>query len=152
LNKNGRREFLKTSGSLFGGSWLSLNMPLALAIAGTASANQESGAPWQNLTQSEAEGFAAVVDQIIPSDESPGASEIGVVHFLDESLSSYLSKHRKLLMKGLAKLESETKNHFGKDQKFSSLTFDDQTGLLKEIENGKMFKLMIEITQLGLLA
>jgi gluconate 2-dehydrogenase gamma chain len=152
LNNQSRRQFLKRSGSVFGGSWLSLNLPLVLAAAQSACSNLEAGSPWQNLTTAEADGFTALVDQIIPPDESPGASEIGVVHFLDEALNNVFKAHDELLKKGLSDLESRTRARFGASARFSLLAFDDQTGLLRDIDSTDMFKVMVEITQLGMFA
>ena len=66
MKKQSRRNFLKNSGSVFSGSWLSLNMPMVLALGQVACSRRDAGAAWQNLSTDEAAGFAAIADQIIP--------------------------------------------------------------------------------------
>ena len=110
MKNQSRREFMKGAGSVVGGTWLAANLPLVMAVTQTACARRDANSPWQNLTQAEAEGFAAIVDQIIPPDESPGAAEIGVVYFLDEVLNNFWSEETALLKNGLAELESLTRN------------------------------------------
>jgi choline dehydrogenase-like flavoprotein len=106
MKNQSRREFIQGSGSAFGRTWLGLNLPIALAIAQTACARRDTQAGWQNLTEAEVAGFSALVDQIIPPDESPGAAEIGVVYFLDEALNDHLAGNSKSLKKGMAQLDT----------------------------------------------
>ena len=147
-----RRNFLKESGSVAGGSWLGMNMPLVLALGQAACARRDAGEAWQNLTSEEATGFAAIADQIIPPDETPGGAEIGVVHFLDEALNDFMTQAAPMLKSGLAELDASAReNHPGADR-FSDLPFGDQTALLKEHENTPLFQTMMVITRIGVFA
>ena len=64
------------------------------------------------------EATAALCDVIIPEDiESPGASAVGVVDFIDEWISAPYEAQRadrKTILEGLGWLEIESKTRFGK--------------------------------------
>ena len=44
------------------------------------------------LTAAEAADVEAVAAQIIPTDDTPGAREAGVVHFIDRALATFFSQ------------------------------------------------------------
>lgn len=142
-----RRQFLKNTGSVVGGSWLSVNLPVVLAVAQAACSRKESGAAWLNISTTEAEGFAAIVDQIIPPDESPGASEAGVVYFIDEALGGFMQGAADMLREGLADLDRRASG-----AGFASLAFDRQTAVLAQLEESPFFGTMLFLTQAGMFA
>ena len=145
--KQSRRQFLKDTGSVVGGSWLSVNLPVVLAVAQTACSRKESGAAWLNISTKEAEGFAAVVDQIIPPDDSPGAREAGVVYFMDEALGGFMQGAADMLREGLADLDRRASG-----AGFASLDFDRQTAVLTQVEESEFFGTMLFLTQAGMFA
>ena len=102
---SGRRRFLVESGKLVGGGWLALNAPMLLAAGHHATEQQAAHGAWVNISDEEAAGFAAVVDQIIPPDESPGASDAGAVYFIDNVLGGFMADAEGLLKKGLEELD-----------------------------------------------
>ena len=84
-----RRDFLKGSLSHCGAAWLSLQWPaVLLAAAGAASAARAAGATFAHLTADEARDLEAIAAQIIPTDETPGAREAGVIYFIDAALGN----------------------------------------------------------------
>jgi gluconate 2-dehydrogenase gamma chain len=147
MKTQSRRQFLKDSGSVVGGSWLSVNLPAVLAVAQVACSRKESGAAWLNISTEEAEGFAAIVDQIIPPDESPGASEAGVVYFIDEALGGFMQGAADMLREGLADLDRRAS---GAD--FASLGFERQTAVLTQVAESEFFGTMLFLTQAGMFA
>jgi gluconate 2-dehydrogenase gamma chain len=142
-----RRHFLKTSGTMFGGSWLSMNMPLFLAAAQTACSRRESGESWVVLDAAEATGFGAIADQVIPPDETPGAVETGVVHFIDAAMSGFMADVLPMLRDGLASLDRQAGEYA-----FADLEFDRQTELLEVIEETPFFGTMQMLTLMGMFA
>ncbi|HSM69103.1 MAG TPA: gluconate 2-dehydrogenase subunit 3 family protein [Xanthomonadales bacterium] len=147
MKTQSRRQFLKDSGTVVGGSWLSVNLPVVLAVAQTACSRKESGAAWRNISTKEAEVFAAVVDQIIPPDETPGASEAGVVYFIDEALGGFMQGAADMLREGLADLDRRASG-----AGFASLDFDRQTAVLAQVEESPFFGTMLFLTQAGMFA
>ncbi len=94
----------------------------------------------------EAEGLGAVADQIIPPDESPGAVEAGVVHFIDAAVTGFMAGSLPLLQEGLASLDQQAGG------KFASLPFARQTELLRAHEDAPFFQAMQMLTFVGMLA
>ena len=79
----------------------------------------------------------ALSDLIIPADEnSPSASEVGVVDFLDEWLSApYERQHgdRKIVLDGFAWLDRESAKRFGAKKVFADLEPAQQTAICDDI-------------------
>ncbi|NOR20001.1 MAG: hypothetical protein GQ538_07945 [Xanthomonadales bacterium] len=148
--KTSRRNFLKSSGSVMGTSWLALNTPLILAACQTAQTMSDEQASYVNISAEEALELGAIVDQIIPPDETPGATDIGVVYFIDAALGGFMSASAPSLRQGLNRLAGEAKSVGNQDSRFSDLTFDQQTAVLKGIEDTKFFKTVRKLTMMGM--
>lgn len=147
MKDHSRRDFLKDSGSVLGGSWLGLNLPLVLAAAQTACSRRESNEGWLNLSPSEAATLAAVANQIIPPDSTPGAAEAGVVYFIDAAIGSFLASRAGELQDGIKDLDKRAEGGG-----FAQLDFGRQTALLQTIENSSFFQSMLELTRMGMFA
>lgn len=148
--RNSRRNFLKSSGSVFGASWLAVNMPLMVSASETAAKNKASGADFKNISIEESVELSALVNQIIPPDETPGASEIGVVFFIDVALGGFMSAKAAILRQGLEEIRQKTKSVYPDSSRFSELSFEQQTGVLKSIEDTPAFEVMRFMTLCGM--
>ncbi|MDH5589278.1 MAG: gluconate 2-dehydrogenase subunit 3 family protein [Gemmatimonadota bacterium] len=82
----GRRAFLADSGTLLGGAWLTLNLPVLEKLSAQARVAAAEGKAFVVLSPREAAVVEAASARIIPSDGTPGAREAGVVHFVDAAL------------------------------------------------------------------
>jgi len=96
----------------------------------------EAGDLWPlTLTAELRRTSAALCDLIIPADsESPGASAVGVVDFLDEWISApYAAQQedRQAILAGLEWLEKESNRRFGRD--FADIGEPQQTAICDEI-------------------
>src|SRR5438105_4641510 len=80
-----RRHFLSRSFTGLSAVWASANWPALLAAARHAHQAAKSAAPpkFVFFTADEAKEIDAITSRIIPSDETPGAHEAGVVYFID---------------------------------------------------------------------
>ena len=145
-----RRRFLAETGKLAGAGWLSLNAPMLLAAGEAAAVQKASGSGWVNLSVAQARGFAAVADQIIPPDDLPGASDVGVVYFIDNALGGFAAGMSRPLKSGLLVLNSRTMEEYGEDDGFAALPFKLQTGILKTVEDQPFFEMMIFLTHCGM--
>jgi len=150
--KSNRRNFLAETGNLAGGGWLALNTPMLLAAGHAAGEHRDSGAGWTNMTPEEALIFAAVVDQIIPPDDTPGAADAGVVYFIDGALDGFMAGATGMLKQGLKELDQRAANTFPGSAGFTSLSFDQQTELLQAIDTTPFFNTMIFLTHCGMFA
>ncbi|MEE4217631.1 MAG: gluconate 2-dehydrogenase subunit 3 family protein [Xanthomonadales bacterium] len=149
---SGRRRFLVESGKLAGGGWLALNAPMLLAAGHHAAEQQAAHGAWVNISEDEAAGFAAVVDQVIPPDDLPGASEAGAVYFIDNVLGGFLAALAPLLRQGLQDIDRRARDVSAGASGFAALPFDQQTAILQTIEDTPFFENMIFLTHCGLFA
>lgn len=124
-----RRVLIKWTILGFSGVAVGAGTPLVLNIV--------TGKPraWRVLTDFEAALLALVCEQIIPTDEFPGAVDAGCVTFIDRQLAGHYAKHLQAYRLGLVALQATSQKVHGK--LFAQLTFDEQTGLLKTLESNK---------------
>jgi len=147
---NSRRDFLKSGGSAIGATWLVANTPLILAGCQTAQSRLQAQSTYDNITPGEATELAAVVDQIIPPDETPGATDTGVVYFIDVALGGFMSEAGPTLRQGLDDLQKRTSSTYQQNSLFSELPFEQQTAVLGEVEDTDFFGTLHFLTLLGM--
>ena len=94
--------------------------------------------------------LGAVVEQIIPPDETPGATETGVVYFIDIALGGFMAGSASTLRAGLEELQKMATSVQGRNHRFSDLSFEQQTGVLKEAENTDFFGTLHFLTMIGM--
>ncbi len=74
-----------------------------------------------------------VADTILPPTSSPGAKEAGVGEFIPVMIRDcYTAEDQQAFMEGISKLESASKDQFGR--KFQELNADERTELLAGID------------------
>jgi gluconate 2-dehydrogenase gamma chain len=145
-----RRNFLTSSGSIVGASWVALNMPLILSAGQAAADNIKAGAGFENISVAESVELSALVNQIIPADETPGATEIGVVYFIDAALGGYMSDSAPVLRQGLEELQQKTRTAHPDSGRFSELSLEQQTAMLKSVEETPLFGMLHFMTLCGM--
>lgn len=150
-----RRSFLVESASgLLGGAWLLANYPGILEAEEYVleSAREDEQVGFAFFTPEQAVEIDAMAAQIIPTDETPGAREARVVHFIDRALVTFEKDRQGDYTQGLAMLQAETQKRFPGTARFSELTFDQQLSLLTEIEGTPFFDLVRTHTITGFFA
>lgn len=123
LNSINRRNFIKTT--LVGITGWSLMQ----------SCNLEYTFSWRVLTLEEGELLDALVEQIIPTDEWPGARDAGVTNYIDQQLAGFLSDLLPQYQISLEKIQQSCKKRFSVN--FEELGWDAQTRYLEKMETGK---------------
>ncbi|HVO59647.1 MAG TPA: gluconate 2-dehydrogenase subunit 3 family protein [Terriglobales bacterium] len=103
--------------------------------AATVACGRTGSSPWRFLTVDEARTLAAACDQIIPSDDAPGAAWAGVVNFMDRQLCGPYRRLRDSYRAGIAGIEKSSRLLYGSD--FAVLPQDKQVELLTKMEQGK---------------
>lgn len=146
-----RRALLRSTLEALPRSAIVLSMPAILTACSRAAQNQLDGIGLQLLESEEAEEFAAIADRIIPPDDTPGAREAGVVHFMDAALGDQRDRELQLLRNGLQELQSRTSAAFQADR-FSGLSAGQQDQLLREIETTEFFGAIRYLTVVGMFA
>jgi gluconate 2-dehydrogenase gamma chain len=90
---------------------------------------------WRVLSDSEAKLLTAIAEQIIPADEDPGATDAGVVNFIDKQLAGFYSDMRDIYSNGLEAFQDYCREKAGNN--FEELDWETQTSLLIELEANK---------------
>jgi gluconate 2-dehydrogenase gamma chain len=116
-----RRDFLKTT---------------TVAAAATSVACGAPQGRWRVLTDAEATTLEAACDQIIPPDDAPGASQAGVVAFIDRQLATREKDQLATWQRGVRGLNAAATGRSG--LAFAELPFEKQTRLLQDLEAGQI--------------
>ena len=136
------------SGGALGGTLLGLHIEAALAAGEEADAQRADERPFQHLSDPEAVALGAFVDQIYPPDETPGAREIGAVHFMDVAFGDFMAGALPPARQAVATLDEAAAGQGAAT--FAALAFDEQTQLLKGFENEGWFSMLHFMTLAGL--
>lgn len=145
-----RRSFLAQSGTIVGATWLSLAFPSMLKAAEATWKEKEVDPSFKVLSAEEALEVEAFASQVFPSDDTPGAKEVGVVHFIDGSLSSFNAGLVDPVRNGLKQIQAKTTELFPEHRLLSSLNEADQTTVMKAVENEGYFGLLRFLTTVGM--
>jgi gluconate 2-dehydrogenase gamma chain len=148
-----RRQFLLQTTTGLGAFWVSANWPAILAAAEHARHAAQTSPPpkFEFLTAEQAAEAEAIAAQIIPTDDTPGAREAGVVYFMDRALRTFASDRQKPFVEGLAQIQARTKELFPEVKSFSAASADQQVSVLKAIEKTPAFGLFRFATIAGFL-
>ncbi len=132
----GRRDFLSRGSAAVSAVWLSAHWPAIVAAAEHAHQAAKSSAPtkFQFFTPEEAVEIDAISARIIPSDETPGAREAGVVYFIDRALTTFAVDDQKTYREGLPGLQLRVRELFPSVEKFSSATPEQQDQILHSLD------------------
>jgi gluconate 2-dehydrogenase gamma chain len=140
-----RRRFLKSTSTLTGASLLRIGAPSLIAITEAACTARQESSSFAVLSAGDAADFAAIAARIMPTTDTPGANEAGVIYFLDRALGAELASTLPALLAGLAELNDET-------VRFSDLDTASQDQRLTSIEDSDFFGSMWFFTMVGFFA
>jgi hypothetical protein len=143
-----RRAFLQQAILASGGAWLASGLQPVLAAGEAAAAHD--GERWNALDAAQAATLAAVADQLWPPGETAGAAEIGAVRFMDVALGGFMAGALPMIQAGTADLDVRARSVGAED--FASLPFEQQTGILEQVENTGFFGTTHFMTLCGLFA
>ena len=131
-----RRDFLSRGGAAVSAVWLSAHWPAIVAASEHAHQACKSSSPpkFQFFTPEEAAEIDAISARIIPSDETLGAREAGVVYFIDRALATFAVDDQKTYREGLPGLQLRVRELFPSVEKFSSATPEQQDQILHSLD------------------
>jgi gluconate 2-dehydrogenase gamma chain len=124
MNYN-RREFIKTMGLISGS--------LLLMPACSPSSFKEH---FRVFTEQEANCLIALCERLIPGDQDPGATDAGVIYFIDKQLKLRFSHDIDLFRNGVASLQAWCKNRHG--ILFENLDASLQTEIMQAMEKDEI--------------
>ncbi len=90
---------------------------------------------WRFFTAEEAAAVDAICEQIIPTDQDPGAVYAGVTNFIDKQLVGPYKRFQQAYRDGLRGVQETSRAMF--DGRFEELAWERQTAVLKALESGK---------------
>ncbi len=148
-NDISRRAFLRHSLLTIRNSMIVLGFPAILENVALATEAAVLGSDFITLNPEEAAEYAAIAARIIPTDETPGANEAGVIHFIDNVLGTSRTEMLGPLRQGLASLQDGVRSEYSAI-KFSELDPQEQDALLQGIEDTPFFATMRYLTIAGM--
>ena len=135
-NDLSRRSFVLEASASLSAIWLSANWPAILTAANDARKAAQSSAPrkFEFFSTEEADEIDAITARIIPTDDTPGAREAGVVYFIDRALTTFAIDAQKTYRNGLLELHARTHLMFPNVEKFSAATHQQQDEILQSFD------------------
>ncbi|MGB2590216.1 MAG: gluconate 2-dehydrogenase subunit 3 family protein [Candidatus Acidiferrum sp.] len=135
-NSLSRREILSQGLAGISAVWVSAHWPAMLSAAAHARHAAQSATPpkFEFLSPEQAVEIDAISARIIPTTDTPGAHEAGVVFFIDRSLATFAKDNQKIYQDGLPELQSRVREMFPGTEKFSAATSEQQDQILHSLE------------------
>jgi|HubBroStandDraft_1064217.scaffolds.fasta_scaffold530225_2 gluconate 2-dehydrogenase gamma chain len=103
------------------------------------------------LDKKAAADIEALAGEIIPSGDTPGAREAGVIYFIDRALSTFDQGRQGLYRSGLEQADAQRKSLFPGSQTIAGLTSAQRVELLRAMERTDFFQLLRDHTICGFL-
>jgi gluconate 2-dehydrogenase gamma chain len=153
-NDTTRRQFLRATGGLLGSAWIGTHWPQFVAAAehAHAAASGTVDRSLKVLSPAQARDVEAIAAQIVPSGDTPGAREAGVVYFIDQVHAGPYAARAAEFTAGLAEFQARFAEINPAVATFADLPDGAQLEYLRGIEASPFFGTMKVLTLLGLLA
>lgn len=136
LSSKSRRDFLLYSLGGASSVWLASQWSALLSAAthGRNTVNSSEPPKFDFLSPEQAAEIEAVSARIIPTTDTPGAREAGVIYFIDRALATFAKDQQTTCIDGLADLQTRVAQTFPGATKFSALTPDQQDQILHALD------------------
>jgi hypothetical protein len=135
-----RRTFLQGSGTIVGSTLFRAGAPAVAAVSLAACGARDEGAEFETITNAEAREIIAFAARIIPTTDTPGATEAGAVYFFDKALGSFFAHHLEFGRMQLAEFQSGIAAAYPGAERFSDLNEADQDAYLTAQEQSPFFQ------------
>jgi gluconate 2-dehydrogenase gamma chain len=113
--------------------------------------NSGSSTSFEYLDGATAKEVEAMVERILPSDETPGAKEAGVIYFIDRALTTFDKDKQSAYRDGLKTVEEKRAEMFPGSTTIAALSESQQIELLTAVEHSDFFQLLRFHTLAGFL-
>ena len=130
--------------------WFAASVALWPEIA-AAQAHAQQKLKFEYLGDSDAAEIEALVETILPSDETPGAREAGVIYFIDRALTTFHKDQQHAYRDGLRDFQAKRLALFPESHSIAQLTAQQRIDLLKSLERSEFFSLLRFHTLAGFL-
>jgi gluconate 2-dehydrogenase gamma chain len=99
-------------------------------------------APLSYFSREAAAEVEAIAAQIIPTTDTPGAREAGVIYFIDRALTTFDKDKRQTYRSGMAELQAKRAEMFPRSKSIAALEPEQQLAVVKAIEGTAFFELV----------
>jgi gluconate 2-dehydrogenase gamma chain len=114
-------------------------------------AAETPGTAFQYFDPATAAEVEAIAAEIIPTDETPGAREAGVIYFIDHALSTFDKGSQEQYTKGVTELQTKRAAMFPGSTSIGALQPEQRRALVKAIEGTPFFETVRTHTIIGFL-
>jgi len=130
-----RRDFLQLLGGTAGAAWLTAQWPAVVSAAQHAHDAAKAPQPttFEVLTPDEAHELDAITACMIPTTDTPGAREAGVVYFIDRALKTFAREGLPAYRQGLEHIQKFTADSFPGTPRFSAASPQQQQEILTKL-------------------
>jgi hypothetical protein len=135
-----RRTFLQGSGTFVGSTLFRAGVPAVAAVTQAACTARDEGAAFETITNAEARELIAFAARILPTTDTPGATEAGAVYFFDKVLGGIFADRLEFGRQQLAEFQSGIAAAYPGAKLFSDLDEADQDEYLKTQEQSPFFQ------------
>ncbi|MDR1356120.1 MAG: gluconate 2-dehydrogenase subunit 3 family protein [Tannerellaceae bacterium] len=91
---------------------------------------------YRTFSPEEADCLIALCEQVIPADDTPGATDAGVIFYIDNAVAHYFPKTISRYKSGVASLQAYCIGEHGSP--FETLPTQVQTDIMKRMESGDL--------------
>jgi gluconate 2-dehydrogenase gamma chain len=145
-----RRAFLQSGSVLAKGSFIVLAAPAILAACRQADESMQADTTaFNTLSAREAGDLRAIVARIIPSDDTTGAEEAGVIYFIDAVLGDNRDEQYRAVQAGLREIQETAASRYTAAN-FADLSVAQQDELLADRESTPFFATIRYLTIAGM--
>lgn len=134
-----RRLFVQGSGTLAGSALVRAGIPAFVAMSQAACTAKEEAATFENVSNAEAREIIAIAARILPTTDTPGATEAGAVYFIDKAFGTFLADSAAPARGMLAEFQSGIAAAYPGAERFSDLDEADQDDYLKQHDGSPFF-------------
>jgi gluconate 2-dehydrogenase gamma chain len=107
---------------------------LSAASHARQAAQAASPAKFEFFSPEQAREIEAIAARIIPTTDTPGAHEAGVVFFIDRALVTFAKEDQKAYAEGLPELQARVREMFPHTERFSAATLAEQDQVLESLD------------------
>jgi gluconate 2-dehydrogenase gamma chain len=147
-----RRELLAAASALSSTTLMRLGSVALAALTQAACTARQQAAAFAVLGEREASDLAAIAARIMPTTDTPGATEAGVIYFFDQAFAAQMSSALEPAREGLAAFNAALHEAHPGVEEFGHLPVAEQDVYLAARENSEFFGLVWQMTMFGFFA
>ena len=115
-------------------------LPTFIALSQSACSARDAAAAFENMSNAEARELSAIAARILPTTDTPGATEAGAVYFFDKAFGTFLADSTDTNRAQIADFQSGVAAGYPGAALFSDLDEADQDEYLKSVEETPFFQ------------